>query len=268
MRPTCRRGNLAAAIRFVAQCALLIAVIPLRASADPPAGAGEAFLEGNRLYQEGDYPGAARAYEQILELGVTAPELEYNLANAYLKTGQTGGAVLHYRRALVLRPKFESAEQNLVYARSLTQDVKPDEGASAPRWDWVSRLRLGPGLASGLLFAVFTAFAAAGAMRLRWWRERPAATVLQGVLGGLVLLLAAALFFEWHLIEGRDEGVVVAKEIDVRAGPGDQYTVSFRLHEGTEVEIVRGSPGWREVRVSDRLQGWAPETAVTAIEDR
>ena len=156
----------------------------------------------------------------------------------------------------------------MIYARSLTQDVKPEEGAPAPRWDWVSRLRLGPGPAAGLLFAVFAAFAGIGVMRLRWWRERPAATVLQGMLGGLVLLLAAALFFEWHLIEGRHEGVVVAKETEVRAGPGDQYTVSFRLHEGTEVEIVRAGSGWREIRVSDRLQGWAPETAVTAIEDR
>jgi tetratricopeptide (TPR) repeat protein len=267
MRPARRRAGLAAATLLAAFCALLAAMIPV-AAAGAPAGASEAFLEGNRLYQEGDYPGAVKAYERILESGVTAPELEYNLANAYLKAGRTGAAVLHYRRALVLRSKFESAEQNLSYARSLTQDVKPDEGASAPRWGWVSRLRLGPALASGLLFAVFTAFAAVGVMRLRWWRERPAATVLQGVLGGLALLLAAALFFEWHLIEGRHEAVVVAKETEVRAGPGDQYTVSFRLHEGTEVEIVRASTGWREVRVSDRLQGWAPETAVTAIEDR
>ena len=232
-----------------------------------PGGATEAFLEGNRLYQEGDFTGAIQAYERVLALGVTAPELEHNLGNAFLKAGRTGHAVLHYRRALNLRPNFESAEANLAYARSLTQDVKPD-AESPERWGWVRRLRLGPVPAAALLLVMVTAFAAVGAMRLRWWRERPGAMVLQGALGGLALLLAAVLFFEWHLVEGRHEAVVVAEETEVRAGPGDQYTVSFRLHEGTELRILRASAGWREIEVSDRLQGWAPEAALAPIGGR
>jgi hypothetical protein len=248
--------------------AALLLTVSSAARAGSPAGASEAYLEGNRLYQSGDYAGAAKAYERVLALGVTAPELEYNLGNAYLKAGRIGPAVLHYRRALRLRPRFESASANLNYARSLTQDVKPDEEASS-HWAWVRRLRLGPGVAGAFLFAAFTLFVATGVMRLLWWRERIAATVLQGALGGLALLLVAALVFEWNVLEGRHEGVVVAKETEVRAGPGDQYTVSFRLHEGTEVEILRGGGiGWREIKVSDRLQGWAPDSTVTPIGGR
>jgi tetratricopeptide (TPR) repeat protein len=251
--------------RILGSAVVLLGVLAaVTAAAAPPPGAAEGFLQGNKLYQAGDYAGAAKAYESVLAEGVTAPGLEYNLGNAYLKSGDVGRAILHYRRALKLDPTFESAQTNINYARSLTQDVKP-ENPGAGHWAWVSRLRLGPSVAAFLLFAAVTAFALVAALRLTVWRSRGAAAVLQAVLGGLAVLLVAALVFEWSQLEGAREGVVVAQNIEVRSGPGDQYTVSFRLHPGTEVDILRQTAGWREVRVSDRLQGWMPEDAVAPI---
>lgn len=233
-------------------------------AASPPPGAAEAYLEGNRLYQDGDFAGAARAYERILTLGVTAPEVEYNLANAHLKQERLGRAILHYRRALQLDPTYESASLNISYARSLTQDMKPEELGSAS-WAWVTRLRLGPTGAAMLLFLAFAGFCIVAALRLHLLQGRPGATMLQSVLGGLTLLAAVALFFEWTQVEGNPEGVVIAESVEVRTGPAETYTISFRLHEGTEVEVVRESSGWRELKVSDRLQGWAPAAAVEPI---
>jgi len=245
--------------------ALVVGVLlPEAARAAPPAGAAEGFLEGNRLYQKGDYAGAVAAYDSVLAGGVTAAALEYNLGNAYLKEGSLGDAILHYRRALALDHSMESAKNNLNYARSLTQDVKPE--ATAPSfWDRLAGLRLGPRMAALTLFLSFTAFWAVGALRLFGWRERAGTGLLQGALGGLTLLLAAALVFEWTQMGKVHEGVVLAKEVEVRTGPAETYTVSFRLHEGTEVEILRRGAGWQEIKVSDRLQGWAPAEAVAPI---
>ena len=110
-----------------------------------------------------------------------------------------------------------------------------------------------------------TFFFFVAALRLRLWRGRPGATVFQGILGALVLLAGAAVLFEWAELRGSREGIIVAREVEVRAGPGATYTISFRLHEGTEVEVLRSASGWREVKVSDRLQGWAEEEAVAAL---
>ncbi len=231
----------------------------------PGSDPAAAFREGNRLYQAGDFAAAARAYRSILDRGLTAPALEYNLGNAYLKAGDLGPAILHYRRALRLKPTYESAQKNLNYARSLTQDVKPEESAAGRRWAWLSRLRLGPGVAAFLVFLTVTAFFIVAALRLRRWRQRTGALVLQAALLGLALLFSAALLFEWTQIGGREDGVVTTPAVEVRTGPGDQYTVSFRLHQGTEVEVLREAAGWREIKVSDRLQGWAPETAVAVL---
>jgi hypothetical protein len=202
----------------------------------------------------------------VLEQGVSAAALEYNLANAHLKNGDTGLAILHYRRALKLDPTYESAAENIRYARSLTQDVKPQEETTPERWSWLARLRLGPQLASAWVFFMFLAFATAAALRL-YVRRRGLVwvSILLGVFGAATLLLGAALLFEWNELEGTREAVVVRSEVVVHSGPSETYTVSFRLHEGTEVELIRRSSGWREIKVSDRLQGWVPDDAVEPI---
>lgn len=229
-------------------------------AADPQ----EAYHEGNVLYQNGDFAGAVAAYEEVLAGGVTAPELEYNLANAYLKENQVGKAILHYRRALRLDPTSESARANIDYARSLTQDVKPEDSRNA-RWTWIRRFRLGPQTAAALLFLAFTGFCTMAGLRIWGWKRKAWTGVLQGTLGGLALLLAAALVFEWTEMEGHAEGVILASEVEVHAGPADTYTVSFRLHEGTEAELLRESEGWVEIRVSDRLQGWVRKDTLAAV---
>lgn len=253
--------------RFAGRICLLVCSGAMAASASSaPAqdARAEAFLRGNRLYESGDFQGAIQAYEEILNEGRTAAELEYNLANAHLKAGEVAPAVLHYRRAIGLRPTYESALLNLGYARTLTQDVKAAESRSS-RIGWVGKLRLGPGVAGGLLWFAATGFlVVAGVRTLR--RRLPAwATAAQWGLAAFALLLAGALLFEWSQLEGRKEAVVMAEEAQVRAGPGADQTLSFRLHEGTEVEVLRAVPGWFEVKVSAELRGWIAADAVEAI---
>jgi tetratricopeptide (TPR) repeat protein len=226
--------------------------------------ARDAFLRGNKLYQAGDFAGALSAYEEVASRGLTAPELEYNLGNAALKSGRIGSAVLHYRRALAQRPNYESAWVNLNYARSLTQDLK-SEAPPSQHQGWTAGLRLGPGRAGFLLFLAVTLFLASDAWR-RMGNRAP------GWLGGaewtaaaVALLLVAALVFEWSQLSRRKEGVILAEETEVHVGPSPEQTVSFRLHQGTEVDILRSVPGWIDVRVSPELEGWVPETTLEPI---
>src|SRR5262245_61832934 len=148
--------------------------------------ATEAFLRGNKLYQAGDYAGALTAYQEVANRGLTAPELEYNLGNAALKSGKIGPAVLHFRRALARRPTYESAWINLNYARTLTQDVK-SEAPPSQHQGWTARLRLGAGRAGFSLFVAVTLVAGLAA-----WR-RVGAHVPMWLSGVQWTVLAAAL---------------------------------------------------------------------------
>lgn len=249
---------------LLALLVLLAACGPASAGASLPESVAESFREGTERYQEGDYAAAAVAWERVLSLGYTAPELEFNLGNAHLKAGSLGAAILHYRRALEQDPGYENARVNLEYARGLTRDVHPELGGDS-FWSWVARLRLGPAAAAAALFLSLTLFLLLAALRRIRGGDRLGPLLAQGVLAGLVLLAAGALVFEWSQVTGRHEGVLVVDQVGVRAGPGEGQTVSFRLHEGTEVELLRSTTGWRELRVSERLQGWVPESAVAEI---
>ena len=80
-----------------------------------------------------------------------------------------------------------------------------------------------------------------------------------------ILLLVAAVLFERSQGAGGKEGVVLAEGTEVRVGPSPDQTVSFRLHQGTEVDILRSVPGWIDVKVSPELEGWLPESALETI---
>jgi len=60
----------------------------------------------NDLYSKGDYKAAAEEYEHIIAAKNVAPELYYNLGNAYYKSGEIGHAILNYERSLRLKTKL------------------------------------------------------------------------------------------------------------------------------------------------------------------
>jgi len=60
---------------------------PPPAQADADSEARRLYKEGDKLYAEGDYEGAVRAFEKSYELS-QQPALQYNLANAYERLGR------------------------------------------------------------------------------------------------------------------------------------------------------------------------------------
>jgi len=90
-------------------CALIF--LPLAIRAD------DAFDAANQAYAKGDYANAAQQFQQIVDTrGYSAP-LCFNLANAQVKTGHLGDAILNYERARYLAPGDADIDHNLQLAR-------------------------------------------------------------------------------------------------------------------------------------------------------
>ncbi len=70
-------------------------------------------------YEQGRYDEAAQLYVRLAASGGDGAETRYDLGNCYLKGGDLGRAILEYRRALKLSPRFVAAEKNLAVARKL-----------------------------------------------------------------------------------------------------------------------------------------------------
>lgn len=221
------------------------------------------FAEANTAYQQGRFEDAARGYAEVAALGLESAELYYNWANASLRQGRLGPAILNYRRALRLNPGFADASANLAYARRRTTDSQATAGADP--FPLLTRLRPGAYRAASGFLLLLNVTAGFFAVR-RLWRGAPG---FLGPLFGLAVAasLAAGLVY---LLERRadgaaDEAVVLASSVEARSGPGEENTVAFVVHEGTEVRLGRETNGWFEVSLGAELKGWVPLSSVERI---
>lgn len=236
-------------------CLGTIAAVP--ATAAPQE---DFFLEGNRLYQEGDFQGALASYQRIEEAGYESGPLFYNMGNTYFKLSQLGPAILYYERAHRLMPGDDDLRANLDLARSLTRDeVTPLPGFlpfRIARW-WVYLLSPAALIwIVGLSYIVATVWLLLVILRptqrLAYWGRWGAAGA-----GLLTLVFGATLLARSLGLGDPPRAVVMAEAVDVQSAPSaDPALQVFVVHEGTTVRIDRRSNEWAEVALEDGQVGW------------
>lgn len=227
------------------------------------------FDEGNRLYQDGDFGGAAASYEAILAGGFESAEVYYNLGNAHFRLGSVGLAVLNYERAARLDPRSGDIQANLELVGQMLQDrIEP-----LPRFwvlsviDWwmtlIPRERLGPLVAlCYLALGVATVLLVLG--RPRGWHSALRRAVYAS-LAATVLLGGTLLARETGLGQP-EEAVVMASEARVLSAPSEEGGLTvFTVHEGTRVRIDRRAEDWAEIVLADGKVGWLPLAAIEII---
>ena len=82
----------------------------------------QVFLAANEAYVNSGFIEAVLYYENIISSGIINGDVFYNLGNSYLKTGETGKAILNYRKAELFIPRDEDLQANLNYAYGLVLD--------------------------------------------------------------------------------------------------------------------------------------------------
>lgn len=223
------------------------------------------FERANQDYYRGDFSSAAAGYERVLALGVPAPDLYYNLGNAYLRANRIGHAIWSYQRALGLAADDEDVAWNLRaarrQARSRWQDRLQGE-AGDPLWIRAVTVAGRPAL-TALFSSVYVAFFVALLAR-RWVRGVPRA----GLGAGAALLAVCVLVFG-ALLGGRAyhdrhvrRGIILPDEVAVTEGPEDGARVAFQLHGGHEVRLMERESGWVRVRLGNGLEGWLKDRDV------
>ncbi len=233
------------------------------------AAATSLFLEANALYADGRYDEAVSLYETIPAAGFVNADVLYNLANAYFKSGETGKAVLAYERALRVEPDHADARANVAFVREQLADRQAPVGGALTSlgsgiWDRASSGRLA--VAASILYVIAVVLAILGIARGAFapWLIRSIVVV------GIVFVIAAGTFAaRTYLGRNVREAVVLASEVAVRTGPGGDFVLEFKLHEGTKVRTRESRDGWLRVSVPGTdLEGWLPENTVEAVEWR
>ena len=226
----------------------------------------EQMVRGNEAYERGDYAEAVELYRGTLDTGLRSADLHYNLGNAYLKAGRLGWAVLNYERALRLNPRDPDVQANLEYARSRMVDVLPDRETP---WLLSAVIRvhnlLGLSQLLWLVSALWFAMLLLTSVSLFRERLRRPAGVVNPILAVILGLALTSAAFKIYDAEARDPGIVVAEEVQVMSGPGDEYAREFVLHAGTRIEIKRTYQNWHEIALSEEMRGWVAGDAVEEI---
>ena len=218
------------------------------------------FDEGNRLYQEGDFGGAADRYLAVLDGGYESAALYYNLGNAHFRLGELAQAVLNYERAVRLDPRDDDIRANLALVNRMLQDrIEP-----LPRFwmlsvfDWWMALIPGGWLeaaAAGCYVLLGIAVVLIVLDRPRGWRAFMRRTVYAGAVG--TVILGGTLLVRETGLGQAEQAVVMASEARVLNAPSEEGGLTvFTLHEGTTVRIDRRAGEWAEIVLADGKVGW------------
>ena len=230
-------------------------------AAETPS-AEELFFEANRAYKDGRYQNAVDGYQQLIANGFANGHLYYNLANAYLRSGHLGQAILNYKRAQGLIPRDADLNYNLRFALDQTQDaVSPSQNFLNQAFFWLDAMTLWELLWSfALLNVMFW-----GILVLRILRRPEWTYYVFIVLLIFWLVVGSSLGVKWYQLKTDQRAVVLTPVVDVLAGPEANDTVLFKLHEGTTVHRERTEDGWSLIRISPNKRGWVESHAIEQI---
>jgi hypothetical protein len=220
-------------------------------------------------------PEAARAYyqEAILHYeaianagGVRNGKLYYDIANAYFRLGDTGRAILNYKRSALFMRNDPNLRQNLEYARNRRADrIEPRQKERILKtlffvhYDVPPRMKL---IVFALAFgALWTASAVRLFLRAGWLRI---VLVAAAVVSGVFL---ASLIVDSASLARYPEGVVTAQEVVGRMGDADTYQPSFKepLHAGSEFRLLEKRSGWWHVELESGDRTWIPEGSAELV---
>jgi tetratricopeptide (TPR) repeat protein len=217
------------------------------------------FAAANKLYAEGKFSDAARAYEKILETGGQSATLLFNDANAEFKSGNLGKAIEGYRRAEQFSPHDAEIRANLAFVRNQVQ------GSTFPenRWRvWLGQLSINEWTVLAVLglwvtFILLTAGqikpTLAAKLRSATWTF----AVLTIFFGAILGLQAAGHFSQ--------TAVVIAEGAIARSGPFDEAQKAFTLHDGAELPVLDRHENWVQVDAGAGKTGWLPLKQVAVL---
>ncbi|MBN1884160.1 MAG: hypothetical protein JW876_01390 [Candidatus Krumholzibacteriota bacterium] len=237
-------------------------------------------VEGERFYREaveadsGDPAAAADLYRKaILRFdriasrgGIRNGKLYYNIGNAWFRLGDTGRAILNYRRAAFFMPNDVNLRRNLEYARSrVAVQVEPRQREKVfetlffLHYDLPTRARL------SIFLAAFAGAWTLAALRLFLRRSWVRVCLIAAAVVAVAMLVSLSV--EAIDRSRRPAGVVTAGPVVVRKGDAETYQPAFTepLNAGTEYVVVERRPGWLHIELESGARGWMPEGAGEAV---
>lgn len=218
---------------------------------------GIATLRSNPGEAHIKFQNAAQRFQLVVDSGVRNGLLYYNLANAYLQSGDVGRAILNYRRAQRLIPGDARVASNLTFARSQCKTPIAPSGqralSAALLW-WHNHTAVRTRfdifmIAYGLFWL---------AVLLRMWRGTGIWLIVAIGTGLVWIALGASVALDVSGWGHRPAGVILADNVIVRKGNGAGFEPQFAqaLSPGVEFEVLEHRGDWLDIELPNGSSGW------------
>lgn len=246
-RPILQRNAAVECISAWLAMLALLGTLALRAAESSPS-----FEEANRLFEQGRFDDAAKAYRALLNSGQISPAVHFNLGNALFKSGKVGEAIVEYRRASDLAPRDPDILANLQFARG---SIAGGGTGSRERWRrWLGRLSLDEwSLAASACLWVWMGFLAASVIRPDWRKSGRPLCIAAGLATCATSAGLARVAWDHYRTE---PVVVIVPEAPVRYGPLPESQVFFSARNGVEFIATDRKGDWARVEDNFNRAGW------------
>ena len=186
-------------------------------------------------------------------------ELYFNLANANYKLNNIAPSIYYYEKALQLDPNDEDIKNNLAFAQNMTIDAIdniPEVGLNkfinntvrlyhTDTWAYISVVGV---ICFVMLFLMYHFSYET--------RKKRTAFVFSLVAISIAVLSLCSAFYRNALNKEDRPAIVFAKESKVKSEPNVRSEESFRLHEGTKLQVIDTIGNWSEIKLADGKTGW------------
>lgn len=209
----------------------------------------KAFLQGNQLFEQGNYDQACQAY-QVIEHKTCS--VLFNMGLSYLNQGKKAQAVLEMKRA-EKQATFEQLTKIYEIFHWIRQQDTPDYALG-----WQGQLAIflkkcilsiSTLLLQLLLFLILIVLICCWYSRLYKHNKNIFFWIIL-----LSVLMASTWAYKIHLMQQKS-GIVMQKVIPVFAGPDMSFDKKSELHEADEVTIMVVHKGYYQVK-AQQVVGW------------
>ena len=228
------------------------------------------FEQANTLYNEGKYAEAIDKYNVILDSDMHSADLYFNLANAHYKLNNIAPSIYFYEKALQLSPNDVDIKNNMAFAKNMTIDaidVIPETGVSKiiksttnlMPFDAWAKTSVAFVLCFVILFLVYYFAYSTIKKRLAF---------ISSITSLFLLCVSLAFAFHKFNIDKKNKpAIVFAQESKVKSEPNSRSEESFRLHEGTKVQVLDTVNSWKKIKLADGKTGWISANDIKLLHD-
>ena len=238
--------------------AMSIFAILLTAAALAFAQTNAQFAKANQEFAQGDFKAAIENYESLVRGGQDAPNLFYNLGNAYFRTNDFGRAILSYERALALDPRHPEAQANLRIARDEAHALE----LAPSRWEQVFSF------ATENQFVIATAVSfwiALFSIAAFTFNRRRALLALFIVSMSIFVIVLVASYELDRGKSGPSAAIVTRDNTEARLATADNAGRVLTLPAGSEIKIVSKRGDWIYATLPNDLRGWMPASSAEQV---